>query len=37
VISHNYFQVDAEVIYHVCLHYMEPMALAIEEMIKELS
>ncbi len=37
VISHNYFEVDAEVIYHVCGNYIEPMALALKKMIKELS
>lgn len=37
IISHHYFEVDAEVIYHVCKNYIDPMAQAINEMIEELS
>jgi len=36
IISHHYFEVDAEVIYHVCNNYIEDMAQAILQMKDEL-
>lgn len=36
LISHHYFEVDADVIYHVCANYLEPMAQTITRIIKEL-
>ena len=37
IISHHYFSVDAEVIYHVCKNHIRPMAETIDEMIEALS
>lgn len=37
IISHHYFKVDAEVIFHVCKNRIGPMAEAIHSMIEELS
>lgn len=37
IISHHYFEVDADVIYHVCKNYIDDMAQTINEMIEELS
>lgn len=36
LISHHYFEVDAEVIYHVCENYLDPMAQTITRIINEL-
>lgn len=36
LISHHYFEVDAEVIYHVCENYLDPMAQTITQIINEL-
>jgi uncharacterized protein with HEPN domain len=36
LISHHYFEVDADVIYHVCENYLDPMAQAITRIINEL-
>ena len=37
IISHHYFEVDADVIYHVCKHYLDDMARTINHIIEELS
>ena len=37
IISHHYFKVDAEVIFHVCKNHIQPMAEAFANMIEELS
>lgn len=37
VISHHYFKVDAEVIYHVCGHHIPSMLEAIDEMVESSS
>lgn len=37
LISHHYFEVDAEVIYHVCENYLDPMAQTVAQIIRELS
>ena len=36
LISHHYFEVDADVIYHVCENYLGPMAQTIIRIIEEL-
>jgi len=36
LISHHYFEVDADVIHHVCSNYLEPMAQTIARIINEL-
>lgn len=36
VISHNYFNIDAEVVYTVCTTHMDDLASAIYTMIEEL-
>ena len=36
LISHHYFEVDADVIYHVCENYLDPMAQTITRIIEEL-
>ncbi len=36
LISHHYFEVDADVIYHVCDNYLDPMAQTIAQIINEL-
>jgi uncharacterized protein with HEPN domain len=36
LISHHYFEVDADVIYHVCENYLDPMAQIITRIIEEL-
>ena len=36
LISHHYFEVDADVIYHVCKNYIDPMAQIITQIINEL-
>ena len=37
IISHHYFDIDAEKIFWVCENKMKPLAETIEEMIAELS
>jgi len=37
IISHHYFDVDAEEIFHVCATHMEPMRKTIHQIIEELS
>ncbi len=37
IISHHYFDVDAEVIYHVCRNYIDDMGQAVKAMIKDLA
>ena len=37
IISHHYFDVDAEVIYHVCRNYIDDMGRAVKAMIKDLA
>ena len=37
IISHHYFDVDAEQIFHLCRTHIEPMRKTIEQIIKELS
>jgi uncharacterized protein with HEPN domain len=36
IISHHYFEVDAEAIYHVCNIYIDPMQQTILQIIKDL-
>lgn len=36
LISHHYFEVDAEVIYHVCKNYLDSMAQTITRIIEDL-
>lgn len=36
IISHHYFEVDADVIYHVCKNYISEMSSAINQMITDL-
>jgi len=36
LISHHYFEVDADVIYHVCENYLNPMAQTIAQIINDL-
>jgi len=36
IISHHYFEVDADVIYHVCNNYIDEMAKVIKQMREEL-
>lgn len=37
IISHHYFETDAEVIYDVCKNYIDELGQAINKMIKEIS
>jgi uncharacterized protein with HEPN domain len=37
IISHHYFETDAEVIYDVCKNYISELAQTINKMIEELS
>jgi uncharacterized protein with HEPN domain len=37
IISHHYFEVDAEQIFHLCRTHIEPMRKAVEQIIKEIS
>ncbi len=37
IISHHYFDVDAEVIYHVCENYIYDMGQAVKSMINDLA
>ncbi len=37
IISHHYFDVDPEVIFHVCATRVEPMRKAIHQIIEDLS
>ncbi len=37
IISHHYFEVDAEIIYDVCENYIETLAKTISRIIKGLS
>jgi len=37
IISHHYFEVDADVIYHVCNNQIKVMASTIKKMIQDLS
>lgn len=37
VISHHYFDVDAEVIYHVCRHHVGEMGQIVKRMIDDLA
>ncbi|NLD37810.1 MAG: DUF86 domain-containing protein [Desulfatiglans sp.] len=36
IISHHYFDVDAEVIYDVCINHIKPLSSTIQKMIDEL-
>lgn len=36
LISHHYFDIDAEVIYHVCKNYIGPMAQTVAQIIHDL-
>jgi uncharacterized protein with HEPN domain len=36
IISHHYFDVDAEVIYDVCIKHIKPFSVTIQKMIDEL-
>ena len=36
IISHHYFDLDAEAIYEVCKNHIDPLADTLEKMIKEL-
>jgi uncharacterized protein with HEPN domain len=35
IITHHYFDVNAEAIYHVCKHHIDELALVISKMMKE--
>ncbi len=35
IISHHYFEVDADIIFHVCVNYLEPMAQTIAKIIED--
>jgi len=37
VISHHYFQVDAEIIYNACIDHINEMVNTLQEIIKDLS
>ena len=37
IISHHYFETDAEVIYDVCKNYISELAQTINKMIEDLS
>jgi uncharacterized protein with HEPN domain len=37
IISHHYFEIDADVIYHVCTHHVPIMASSIKKMIQDQS
>jgi len=37
IISHHYFETDAELIYDVCINHIDELAQAINKMIKEIS
>lgn len=37
IISHHYFDIDAEQIFHLCRTHIEPMRKTIQQIIKELS
>lgn len=37
IISHHYFETDAEVIYDVCKNHIDELALTINKIIKEIS
>jgi uncharacterized protein with HEPN domain len=37
VIAHQYFDIDAEQVYWICTHSLEPMSTAIKRMISELT
>lgn len=36
IISHHYFDVDAEVIFDVCANHIKPLSVTIQKMIDEL-
>ena len=36
VLSHQYFNIDAEEIFHICTNDLQPLRTAVQEMIKEL-
>lgn len=36
IISHHYFEIDADVIYHVCTHHVPTMTSSINQMIQDL-
>lgn len=37
IISHHYFETDAELIYDVCINHIDELAQTINKMIKEIS
>lgn len=37
IIAHQYFDIDAEQVFWICTHSLEPMSAAIDEMIAELT
>ena len=37
IITHHYFDIDAEQIFWVCEHQLEPLAETIEQMLKEMN
>ncbi len=37
IIAHQYFDIDAEQVYWICIHYLEPLSAAIDRMIENLS
>lgn len=37
IVSHHYFDLDAEVIYEVCRNHMRPLAETLRQMIRDIS
>jgi len=36
VLSHNYFNIDAEEIYYICRHNLDPLQRSVKKMLKDL-
>jgi uncharacterized protein with HEPN domain len=37
IIAHHYFDIDAEQVFWICTHNLEPLSIAIQHMMRELS